>query len=83
MESFHSRFHYELLNTDLFGSLREAKVIVELWRREYNHRRPHCSLGLLPPAKFAENCILAISSTPQSPKYNSLTNDNYSVKCGI
>ena len=81
-ESFHSRFRYELLNTELFGSLREAKVIVEQWRQEYNHRRPHSSLGSLPPAKFAENCIPTISATPQSPKYNSLTNDNYLVKSG-
>jgi transposase InsO family protein len=81
-ESFHSRFRYELLNTGLFGNLREAKVIVEQWRQEYNHRRPHSSLGSLPPAKFAENCIPAVSATPQPPKYNSLTNDNYLVKCG-
>ena len=70
------------MNTELFGNLREAKVIVEQWRQEYNHRRPHSSLGSLPPAKFAENCIHAVSATPQPPEYNSLTNDNYLVKCG-
>ena len=81
-ESFHSRFRFELLDTELFGNLHEAKVIVEQWRLEYNHKRPHSSLGSLPPAKFAENCIPTVSATPQPSEYNSLTNDDYLVKCG-
>ena len=37
------------LNRELFGSLREAQVILEQWRREYNEERPHSSLGYLTP----------------------------------
>ncbi len=70
---------YELLDTELFGNLHEAKVIVEQWRQEYNHKRPHSSLGSLPPAKFAANCIPAVSATPPPSKYNLLTNDDYLV----
>ena len=33
----------ELLNVEEFGSLIEAKVIVEAWRIEYNTYRPHSS----------------------------------------
>ena len=40
----------ELLNLELFDTLEEAKVLVERWRHEYNHIRPHSALGYRPPA---------------------------------
>lgn len=49
-ESFNARFRDELLNGELFYTLHEAKVIIEQWRRHYNTRRPHSSLGYRPPA---------------------------------
>jgi putative transposase len=52
-ESFNGRFRDELLNRELFTSLREAKLIVEDFRLEYNHRRPHSSLDYMTPAGFA------------------------------
>ena len=52
-ESFNSRFRDELLNGELFTSLQEAKVLTEDFRSEYNHRRPHSSLGYVTPAAFA------------------------------
>ena len=55
-ESFNSRFRDELLNRKLFTSLTEAKVVTEDYRLEYNHRRPHSSLGYLTPARFAASC---------------------------
>jgi hypothetical protein len=54
---------------------------IEQWRQEYNHKRPHSSLGSLPPARFAADCIPAVSATPSPSEYNLLTNDNYLVKC--
>ena len=54
IESFHDKLRDELLNRELFGSLREAQVILEQWRREYNEERPHSSLGYLTPAEYAE-----------------------------
>lgn len=55
-ESFNGRFRDELLNGELFTSLREAKVVTEDFRLAYNHRRPHSSLGYLTPAAFAGRC---------------------------
>jgi transposase InsO family protein len=44
IESFHDKLRDELLNREIFGSLREAQVILESWRCEYNEERPHSSL---------------------------------------
>ena len=52
-ESFHSRLRDELLNAELFADLREARMLADRWRNEYNHRRPHSALGYVPPASFA------------------------------
>jgi transposase InsO family protein len=49
-ESFNGKLRDELLNVELFNDLREAKVLIERWRRHYNTIRPHTSLGYQPPA---------------------------------
>ena len=49
-ESFNGKLRDELLNGEIFYSLKEAQVVVENWRREYNTVRPHSSLGYKPPA---------------------------------
>lgn len=49
-ESFNGKLRDECLNTELFYTLREAQVIIENWRREFNAIRPHSSLGYRPPA---------------------------------
>ena len=53
IESFHDKLRDECLNRELFGSLREARVILEGWRIEYNERRPHSSLGYQTPNEYA------------------------------
>lgn len=53
IESFHDKLRDERLNSELFFSLAEARVVVEDWRMEYNSIRPHSSLGRIPPAAFA------------------------------
>ena len=50
IESFNARLRDELLNGELFYSLREAQIIIESWRRHYNTVRPHASLGYKLPA---------------------------------
>ena len=53
IESFNGKLRDELLNREIFDTLFEAKVLVERRRREYNHIRPHSSLGYKPPAPEA------------------------------
>jgi len=64
-ESFNSRFRDELLNGELFTSLQEAKVVTEDYRLEYNHRRPHSSLGYQTPAEFAASCRAGVAALRQ------------------
>ncbi len=52
-ESFNGKLRDELLNGELFETLRESQVLVEAWRRQYNEVRPHSSLGYRPPAPQA------------------------------
>lgn len=53
IESFNGKLRDELLDREIFDTLFEAKVLVDRWRREYNHVRPHSSLGYKPPAPEA------------------------------
>jgi transposase InsO family protein len=50
LESFNARLRDELLNGEIFYSLREAQIVIESWRRHYNTIRPHASLDYKPPA---------------------------------
>ena len=49
-ESFNGKLRDELLNSEIFYTLKEAQVLIEQWRRHYNTVRPHSSLGYRPPA---------------------------------
>jgi len=49
VESFNGRMRDELLNGEIFYTLKEAQVLIEMWRKEYNTIRPHSSLGYRPP----------------------------------
>ena len=52
-ESFNGRMRDELLNGEIFYSLREAQIIIEKWSNHYNTKRPHSALGYRPPAPEA------------------------------
>jgi len=49
-ESFNGKFRDELLNGEIFYTLKEAKILIEQWRKLYNTIRPHSSLQYQPPA---------------------------------
>lgn len=50
IESFNARLRDELLDGEIFYTLKEAKIVIESWRRHYNTVRPHASLGYRAPA---------------------------------
>ena len=52
-ESFNGKLRDELLNCEIFYTLKEAQILIEQWRKEYNTIRPHSSLGYKPPAPEA------------------------------
>lgn len=53
IESFNGKLRDELLNGEIFDTVIEARIITERWRKDYNTKRPHSSLGYLPPAPEA------------------------------
>ena len=79
VESFNSRFRDELLDRELFLSLAEARWVVDHWRLDYNHRRPHSALDYQTPAAFAARCAASTpelaSATPQPIPRSSRTAD--------
>ena len=50
VESFIGRLRDECLNEHLFSTLAETRLVIEDWRRDYNTRRPHGSLGGMSPS---------------------------------
>jgi len=52
IESFNGRLRDECLNVHQFSSIDDARAKLEAWRIDYNHHRPHSSLGHLTPAEF-------------------------------
>jgi len=72
-ESFNGKLRDELLNREIFYNLKEAKVLIENWRKEYNSLRPHSSLDYRPPAPEAIeplsfNPVWLTSSTENMPR---------------
>ena len=51
-ESFNGKLRDECLSLEWFRSRAEARVVIEVWRRHYNHERPHSSLNDLTPIEF-------------------------------
>ena len=54
IESFNGRLRDECLNVTEFISLEHARTILAAWQDDYNHRRPHSSLGHLTPSEYAK-----------------------------
>jgi putative transposase len=54
-KSFNGRLRDECLNVNEFTSLDHAKALIEAWRQDYNHHRPHGALGKLTPSEYAKS----------------------------
>jgi transposase InsO family protein len=69
-ESFHSRFRDEFLASEVFENIPAARKLSAAWREDYNHYRPHSSLGYLTPAAYGARCAASapklLSATPQA-----------------
>jgi len=65
-ESFNGKLRDELLNGEIFYSLKEAKVVIGQWRQHYNTVRPHSSLGYRPPAPQAFAPIVSLLDRTQA-----------------
>jgi transposase InsO family protein len=69
-ESFHSRLRDEFLALELFENLAAARTLTTAWKDDYNHHRPHSSLGYLTPTEFAARGAASapelLSATPQA-----------------
>ena len=63
-ESFHSKLVDEFLSRELFESVTMAQRLTAAWREDYNHERPHSSLGYRTPTEFAAACAASAPATP-------------------
>jgi transposase InsO family protein len=68
LHRFISRSSDQLLEMEVFGDLLEAKVLVEDYRRHYNHHRPHSALGYQTPAEFVVATDLGSKEDAGEPK---------------
>lgn len=57
IESFNAHLRDELLDQEIFMSMEELRYVVDRWRMDYNHYRPHSSLRYMTPAAYAATCI--------------------------
>jgi putative transposase len=76
IESFHDKFRDECLNREIFGSLLEAKVLVEQWRMEYNTNRPHSSLRYQTPQEVADRWQTSLRASPSATSASTNRNIN-------
>ena len=67
IESFHDKLRDEFLNREIFYTLKEAAILLEDWRKEYNTERIHSSLDYRTPAEFSDDCKSALRTTSSSP----------------
>jgi transposase InsO family protein len=80
IESFHDKLRDECLNRELFGSLLEAKVLVEQWRIDYNTNRPHSSLRYQTPQEVADHWQTSLRASPSATSASTTRNINKPIK---
>ncbi len=68
VESFNGTFRKDCLDAHWFEDLEHARRVIESWRLDYNHDRPHSGVGDLAPAEFAALREPTAPSGQQTPK---------------
>jgi len=61
-ESFHAQFRREVLDCEVFETLRDAQRAAREYKQIFNDVRPHGSLGFKTPSAYAAECLAAESS---------------------
>ena len=69
IESFNGKLRDELLDRELFLHIDEVRYVMDRWRMDYNHYRPHSSLGYVSPVAFAATCGSPDSAPPHLPSH--------------
>jgi putative transposase len=72
IESFNGSFRDECLNLHWFGSLADAREVIEQYRQDYNQVRPHSSLHGRTPAEWADiqsGCVASLAT----PEFGTVT----------
>ena len=82
VESFNSRFRDELLDRELFVGLEDARWVVDRWRLDYNHQRPHSSLDYQTPEEFAARCCSSVRVTPSLQNSSGPLTLDHLIKAG-
>lgn len=77
IESFNGKFRDECLNEHWFTGLNDARFTIEAWRLDYNHVRPHSSLGDMTPASYARRSAGLRSAPPPSDPQIAKRNGNH------
>jgi len=72
-ESFHSRLCDEFLGLEEFENLMAARKLTATWKEDYNHHRPHSSLGYVTPVEFAARCAAPLRPTASAPQHSGTT----------
>jgi putative transposase len=72
-ESFHSRLCDEFLGLEEFENLVAARKLSTAWKEDYNHHRPHSSLGYVTPVEFAARCAASAAATPTLQQHSGVT----------
>jgi len=67
IESFNGRLRDECLNVNEFATLDEVRTVLKAWRHDYNHCRPHGSLGNLTPSEYGSR---RSENDPEAPNSN-------------
>jgi putative transposase len=83
IESFNSRFRDECLSQHWFASLSHMRSVIDNWREDYNHHRPHSTLGYVPPSVYAARCRQPADGIgqPEQPSSTMDTPDSKSACC--
>jgi putative transposase len=71
MESFNGKLRDECLNENWFTDLKQAKMLIEKWREDYNGSRPHSALNGRTPNEVT-NCFIGFIKNKENTETSNL-----------